>query len=154
MRQNFENFSKQSHLTKILLLPAWGLTGIARAMILIFPFKSISRHLGEYGGLAAFIPLANSQSQQTALSIGRAVRIASALTPWSANCQAQAIAARILLSFWGLPYTLFYGVAKQSGQTMKAHAWVCCGKVQITGGYSFDEFTVVSVYHNLKFHSS
>jgi hypothetical protein len=154
MHRKFEGLRRQSRLTKVLLFPAWCLTGVARAMVLFFPFKIFSRYLGIFGGVAAFVPLTNAGMQQTALSIGRAVRMASTLTPWNANCQAQAIAARILLGIWDVPYILCYGVAKEPGQTMRAHAWVCCGQVRVTGGYSFDEFTVVSTYHNLKVQTS
>ena len=72
--------------------------------------------------------------------------MAATVTPWNANCQAQAIAARCLLGLWGVPYALFYGVASAPQQVMKAHAWVCCGPVAVVGGDAFNEFTVVAVF--------
>jgi Transglutaminase-like superfamily len=146
LRRKLNTFARQSRLSQILLLPAWCLTGLARAVVLIFPFKSYAPVLGRYAGLAAVIPLAEDRNYRTALSIGRAVRMASTITPWQANCQAQAIAARCLLGLFGVPYAVFYGVANAPEQAMKAHAWVCCGPVPVTGGYGFDEFTVVAVF--------
>lgn len=147
-RRKFNTFTRQSGLSQFLLVPAWCLTGIARAMVLLLPFKCYARGLGVYAGVAAFIPLAETKQYQTALSIGRAVRMAATVTPWQANCQAQAIAARCLLGLFGVPYVVFYGVANAPEQEMKAHAWLCCGPVPVTGGYAFDEFTVVAVFHS------
>jgi hypothetical protein len=88
----------------------------------------------------------DEKQQAKALSIGRAVRMSSTLAPWNANCQAQAISARWLMGLFGLPYAVFYGVAKDPIEKMKAHAWLASGPIQVTGGYAFDEFTVVAVF--------
>lgn len=150
LRRKFGTFARQSRLSQILLVPAWCLTGLARSIVLMFPFKRYAPALGRYAGLSAVIPLAEDRSYQTALSIGRAVRMAATITPWQANCQAQALAARCLLGLFGVPYAVFYGVANAPEQAMKAHAWVCCGPVPVTGGYAFDEFTVVAVFTSLR----
>ncbi len=149
IRQKYATFTQQSRLSQVLLVPAWCLTGIARAMVLLLPFKWVAPGLGLYCGVAAFLPLAETRQYQTAHSIGRAVRMAATISPWDANCQAQAIAARCLLGLFQVPYTVFYGVATAPEQNMKAHAWVCCGPVPVTGGYAFDEFTVVAVFASL-----
>jgi Transglutaminase-like superfamily len=154
LRRKFNSFTRQSRLSQVLLIPAWCLTGLARASVLIFPFKCYASTLGRYAGLSAVIPLAEARQYQTALGIGRAVRMAANYTPWHANCQAQAIAARCLLGLFGVPYALFYGVANAPEQAMKAHAWVCCGPVPVTGGYAFDEFTVVAVFTDASLPSS
>lgn len=114
--------------------------------VLLLPFKWLARFLGTHQGTAAFIPLLQEAQLARALSIGRAIRMASTLAPWQANCHAQAIAARILLGLFGVPYAVFYGVAKDPIALLKAHAWVASGPVQVTGGYAFDEFTVVAIF--------
>lgn len=138
----------QSFMTQCLLVPAWLLTGMARLLVLCVPFKFFAVHLGQHHGIAAFIPLLDKKQQARALSIGRAVRMSSTLAPWNANCQAQAISARFLMTIFSVPYVIFYGVAKDPIEKMKAHAWVCAGPLQVTGGYAFDEFTVVAVFAN------
>lgn len=52
------------------------------------------------------------------------------------------------MTLFSVPYAIFYGVAKDPIEHMKAHAWVCSGPIQVTGGYAFDEFTVVAVFSN------
>ncbi len=146
--RKLNSFFNQSFTTLCLLLPAWLLTGLARLLVLCAPFKVFAPHLGQHHGLAAFIPLVNAKQQARALSIGRAVRMSSTLAPWNANCQAQAISARCFMALFSVPYAIFYGVAKDPVEHMKAHAWVCAGPVQVTGGYAFDEFTVVAVFAN------
>lgn len=148
-RRKFNTFARQTRLSQILLLPAWCLTGLARAAVRVLPFRWYAGGLGHYRGVSAFIPLAEARQYASASSIGRAVRMASTITPWQANCQAQAIAARCLLGLFGVPYAVFYGVANCPEQAMKAHAWVCCGPVAVTGGDAFDEFTVVAVFTSL-----
>ena len=145
-RRKFNTFARQSRLTQMLLVPAWCLTGLARLAVLILPFRWYAAGLGRYAGVSAVIPLADARQYATALSIGRSVRMAATVAPWQANCQAQAIAARCLLGLFGVPYAVFYGVANAPEQAMQAHAWVCCGPVPVTGGYAFDEFTVVAVF--------
>ena len=139
----------QSFTTQLLLLPAWLMTGLARLLVLLVPFRLLAPGLGRHHGVSAFIPLLDQKQQAKALSIGRAVRMSSTLAPWNANCQAQAISARWLMGLFGLPYAVFYGVAKDPIEKMKAHAWVCAGPIQVTGGYAFDEFTVVAVFSSL-----
>lgn len=145
-RRKFNSFLSQSALTQSLLLPAWLLTALARALVLIVPFKRFSPYLGRHSGVAPFLPLATPSQQKTALAIGRAIRMAAQFTHWEANCQAQAISARCFLGLFSVPYAVFYGVAHAPEQAMRAHAWVCTGPVQVTGGYAFDEFTVVAVF--------
>jgi hypothetical protein len=138
----------QSFVTQLLLLPAWLMTGLARLLVLLVPFRLLAPGLGRHHGVSAFIPLLDEKQQAKALSIGRAVRMSSTLAPWNANCQAQAISARILLGLFDVPHAIFYGLAKDPVAKLKAHAWVACGPIQVTGGYAFDEFTVVAVFSN------
>ena len=148
LKRKLNSFFSQSFTTQYLLVPAWLLTGLARLVVLALPFRLFAPGLGRHHGVSAFIPILDVKQQMRALSIGRAVRMSSTLAPWNANCQAQAIAARCLLSLYRVPYAIFYGIAKDPIEQMKAHAWVCSGPIQVTGGYGFDEFTVVAVFSN------
>ena len=81
------------------------------------------------------------------MQIGRAVRLAARYTPWDSNCFPQAVVARLLLGLYGIPYALFFGLRRDPDSgAMLAHAWVAAGRVRVTGGESFGQFTVVGVF--------
>jgi hypothetical protein len=128
-------------------MPAWLLLGASRVVILAIPFRYLAHGLGTQTGISPWIPLLGSRSEAKALSIGRAVQLAARFTPWESSCLPQAVTARVLLGLCGVPYSLFFGVARDSdGSNMSAHAWVAAGRVPVTGGASFGQFTVVACF--------
>ncbi|MBL8482027.1 MAG: lasso peptide biosynthesis B2 protein [Rhodocyclaceae bacterium] len=129
------------------LLPVWLLLGGARALILTLSFRRLAPHLGRPLGANAWVPRLDPQQEQRALLIARVVYIAARHTPWISNCFPQAIAARVLLGLYSIPYALHFGLMRDPASAeMKAHAWVAAGKVRVTGGESFGQFTVVGCF--------
>ncbi|HEY4000241.1 MAG TPA: lasso peptide biosynthesis B2 protein, partial [Candidatus Xenobia bacterium] len=118
--------------------------GVARLAILVFPFAWVASHLGRSGPRA---PQEVSASQAAmADRIGWAVRAASRVSPWKSNCLPQAMTARWLLRRRGIPCTLYLGVRRGLLASMKAHAWLKCGSVCLTGGDERAGFAVVAVF--------
>lgn len=129
------------------LVPLWLLLGLSKALIFTWSFKRLAPHLGQSLGVAAWVPLVNPAQQARALQIGRAVQLAGRYTPWESNCFPQAVAARLLLGWYGVPYALYFGLMREhAGAALKAHAWVAAGRIAVTGGHSFGQFTVVGVF--------
>jgi hypothetical protein len=62
--------------------------------------------------------------------------------PWNAKCLVQALAGKLLLKFFHLPGTIFFGVLKEDGK-LKAHAWLKAGNQFISGKEGHRKFTVV-----------
>lgn len=94
-----------------------------------------------------WIPLASPEQQLRAWKIGQTIRLAARYTPWNSNCFPQAVAARLLLGLYGIPYTLCFGLARDTDSAkINAHAWVTSGRIPVTGGTSFDHFAVVGVF--------
>ena len=125
---------------------AWCLLGFCRAVLLLLPFRKIAPKLGvQYGDGVMMLCLPEIQWHQ-AKQIGRVVRSAARHTPWESKCLVQAMAAKLFLSCYRIPYVLYFGVAKGQGGELKAHAWVSSGPVFVTGGGSFQGFGVVSVF--------
>ena len=131
---------------KLYFAPAFLLLGLARAALLMVPFRRIAPFLGHDMKTAASVPLAGQQEVARALHIGRAVRTAARYTPWQSRCLAQAMAARVLLGASGLPYGLYLGVEQGADAGMTAHAWVCTGPAAVTGGRGFGQFSVVGTF--------
>ncbi len=142
-----KSFLQQPLFIKIWLLPTWFLLGVCKALILTIPFKRLAPILGVPSGTSAAIPLLTPDQEKLALNIGRAVRLAANYTPWDSNCFPQAVAARILLGLYRVPYLLSFGLMRDPETAdMKAHAWVAAGRVNVTGGESFHAYSVVGVF--------
>lgn len=138
---------RQPRFIRGWLLPTWLLLGVSRAVILGIPFKRLAPWLGSHEQVAPWVPLLNPTQESRALQVGRVVRLAARYTPWISNCFPQAIVARLLLGLYGVPYVIYFGVARNdAGQGMKAHAWVVAGRIAVTGGHSFGAFTAVGCF--------
>ncbi|WP_439817976.1 lasso peptide biosynthesis B2 protein [Zavarzinia sp. CC-PAN008] len=128
-------------------VPVWLVLGLARAVILVVPFRTLAPRLGVLLGASPWLPLLPAAQERRAILIGRVVRRAAKYTPWTSNCFPQAIAGRLLLGLYGLPYAFYFGVRRaEGGSELEAHAWVTSGRVQVTGGYSFNQFTTVGCF--------
>lgn len=127
--------------------PLWLALGAAKVVIFTIPFRRLAIYLGHRSGVNPFVPLVPDELEQRAFLIGQAVTLAARHTPWSSNCFPQALVARFLLRFYRIPCALYFGVKRHplSGQ-VEAHAWVAAGRVCVTGGDGFDQFTVVGIF--------
>lgn len=133
--------------TLLWLLPVWVVLGLSKAVIFTLSFRRLAPHLGLATGTEPWVPLLDSAQTARALQIGRVVRLAARYTPWNSNCFPQAVAARLLLGVYAVPYALYFGLMHKPGsKELKAHAWVAAGRVAVTGGASFAQFTVVGVF--------
>lgn len=131
----------------VWLVPVWLLLGVSRLLIKIVSFRRLAPYLGVLSGAAPWVPLLQTHQQSRARDIGRVVRLAARYTPWESNCFPQAVVARLLLGWYGIPYALYFGLLNDRGAApLSAHAWVAAGPVQVTGGSAFHQFTVVGVF--------
>jgi hypothetical protein len=141
------SFLQQPIFIKLWFLPLWFLLGVCKAFIFTVSFKRLAPIFGVTLGISVLVPLLPPDQEQLALKIGRAVRLAANYTPWDSNCFPQAIAARILLGLYRVPYVLYFGLMREPQTSeIKAHAWVAAGRVNVTGGASFDVYSVVGVF--------
>ena len=73
------------------------------------------------------------ESYKIARLIGFHVNRITQHTPWQSKCFVRALSAQRLLLEKGIESTLYMGVKYEEGQ-MKAHAWLRCGELYVTGG--------------------
>lgn len=147
LRRKAGNFLRQPVFVKLWFIPAWLILGVAKALIFTVSFRRLAPRLGRQAGIAPWVPLLDRRQQIRALLVGRAIRLAANYTPWDSNCFPQAVAARVLLGWYGVPYALFFGLMRDPDTAeMKAHAWVAAGRAQVTGGPSFGRYTVVGCF--------
>ena len=142
-----QNFARRPWFEKAWFFPVWILLGASRLLILLIPFRRLAPRLGVHTGVAPWVPLVAPHCEARAMSIARVVQMAASHTPWNSNCFPQAVTARVLLGIYDVPYSLFFGINRDTADAMlSAHAWVAAGRVRVTGGASFDHFTVVGCF--------
>ncbi|MDX8400839.1 MAG: lasso peptide biosynthesis B2 protein [Gallionellaceae bacterium] len=141
------SFARRSWFEQVWFIPVWLLLGVSRFLILTIHFRHMASWLGVNAGIEPWIPLVNLDGEAHSRSIARVIAMASRYTPWESNCFPQAVVARMLLGLYGVPYGLFFGVSRSSKEAeMEAHAWVTAGRVRVSGGEGFEEFTVVGSF--------
>jgi hypothetical protein len=148
LRRKAVSFFRQPLFIQVWFPAAWVILGLGKALIFGVSFRRLAPRLGRRSGIAPWVPLLTPAQEGRALLIGRTVRLAARYTPWHSNCFPQAVAARVLLGLYRVPYVLYFGLMRDPAEpaSLKAHAWVTAGRVRVTGGTSFGQFTVVGSF--------
>src|SRR5262249_8056115 len=128
-------FGRLSNHKRLLLGEAtfWLMT--ARLALAIVPFA----RLAAWSGKARTPNDAIAQGAATlpddacAREIGWAVTRAARYAPFRAVCLPQAIAAKAMLNRRRVANVMHFGVAKNAGEPMQAHAWLDASGVEVTG---------------------
>jgi hypothetical protein len=130
------------------LLPTMMLLGVCRLVIVFVPFSRLAASIGRPLGAVAWVPLVTPAQRHYASQIGRVVRAAARRTPWVSNCFPQAVAARVLLGLYRVPYVIHFGLARdeKAANGYRAHAWVVAGRERVTGGNGFAHYQVVGAF--------
>jgi len=129
---------------KGLLLEALVLLAVARAAVLLLPFRWVARTLGKE---AAQTPEQDHPATLRQVCRIRAMVLAvSQSVPWTSKCLDQAIAARIMLRCRRIPATVYFGVKNDEQGQLAAHAWLRSGSVYVTGGRVRQEYTIINSF--------
>ncbi|MBF0333256.1 MAG: lasso peptide biosynthesis B2 protein [Alphaproteobacteria bacterium] len=135
---------------RCLLLEAVIALAMARLLLAALPFATAMRLSGlrrVTGGAAdpgssgvepGNVPLA------TALSW--AIPRAAQRLPFRAVCLQQAMACAIMLRRRRLPVVVRFGVYKERGGAVGAHAWAISGGVVVTGADGIERFTPIAAF--------
>lgn len=120
-------------------MEAFTLTGLARPVVLLVPFRRLQPYLRDKN-------TDTPPDESLIADIGWAVRAASRRTPWQSTCLVQAITGKWMLRRRRLPGTIHFGVAKDGSEGLKAHAWLRSGKQILTGGAVREEYREISAF--------
>lgn len=104
---------------------------IARLRHASVPVADLLRELRRPAAPAAALP---AVERATVERIGWAVAAAGARVPWRSDCLLQAMAADRWLRRLGAAPEFFIGVDKDAAGGLRAHAWVRCDGIAVTGG--------------------
>ena len=117
---------------KILFTEAFFLTGIMRFKILHVPFNKLKANLGSHNEESS--KEVSIDEYKMAVKIRNAVVNTSRYTPWESLCLVQSMTVQKMLSRRNISSTLYLGINKDEKNEMKAHSWIRCGKMFVTGG--------------------
>jgi hypothetical protein len=131
-------------------VPLYVLSGLMRLALLALPFRRIAPWLGQHHANMTMTLLLTEEQENLSRRMGTVIRTLSKYTPWESKCLVQAMLARIVLGYYGIPHVIYLGVNQSGPQEnpMNAHAWVSAGRCFVTGGNSFQQFGVVSSFVN------
>jgi Transglutaminase-like superfamily len=133
---------------KLWVLLLYPYSGIVRASLYLFHFKVLSQVLGQHYQNHTLSPLVSKSQRMRAWRIGQIVELTARYTPWESKCLVQAVMARTLLGFYGIPYIIHVGalMTHDDKDPLKAHAWVKVGALIIAGREGHQAFAIVSSF--------
>jgi len=140
---NFKKLLQLSALEKQLLFNVTIISIWIKIIVLFFPMRWYAKILGIEHAVSSEDTIINVN--HIVFKISRAMIRCRKLLPWKPNCLVEAITAKIILNLRGINSTLYLGVNKENGD-MKAHAWLRCGTIYVTGKRGMGEFMVVSTF--------
>lgn len=117
---------------KILFTEAFILTGINRYKILHVPFRKLKIGLGEHNKESS--SQVSREEYKVVRKVQNAVVNTSRYTPWESLCLVQSMTVQKMLTRRNISSTLYLGVNKDSNNEMRAHSWIRCGQIYVTGG--------------------
>lgn len=119
---------------------------LTTAVVLIscFPFRRLAPMLGNIRAESPIVitDAMERSAKQTAWAIG----VARRRLPFEYSCLAQALAAKGMLRRRGIASTLYLGVDPHAGDPFRAHAWLRCGSIVVTGGPGHEAFAPIATF--------
>ena len=141
------SFCRLPRVERWLAFEALGWLGLARAAVLIFPFRWVASALGPRvtGPVPVREPLLELPPP-AARAVAKAIARVRPHTPWNSNCLAQAVAGYAMLRRRHIRSTLCFGVMRNSKGELEAHAWLRSGGAVLTGGGGLSRYAVVAAF--------
>lgn len=151
IRHPLRRFAQVGGRRRALVIEAVIFLWLARLALRLVPFARLARWLGtpvapDAARAAAADTPASLDHAGMARDIGWAVTRAARHVPFPAVCLPQAIAARVMLEWRGIPSVLHFGAAKAANRTLDAHAWLNAAGVEVTGYSQAKNFTAIACF--------
>ncbi len=123
-----------------LLVKAVALLAVVRLALKAFPFPAVRPGLIRAGRESGRL----TANRAPATDIAWGVSVASQFVPGGGHCLSQALTLQTFLSRRGSPSTVCFGVQKDPGSDLLAHAWVEHEGQVLIGGGQLDRFARLS----------
>ena len=126
IRRKLASFLLLSGTDRLLVCEAIVALGLARAVLLLVPFRVLAKWLTR-------APETDRRDDALIRRVRRAVTVAAKNVPWSAVCLPQAMAAKAMLARRGHGSALHLGATIEVGGKIGAHAWLTAGDIVVVG---------------------
>ncbi|XME04348.1 lasso peptide biosynthesis B2 protein [Lachnospiraceae bacterium C1.1] len=127
---------------KLVTVKAYIYSFYYRLLVKKLPMKKLEGKLGVPGVESA--ETETDEKVKTAKLYAFHVNRITCRLPWEAKCFVRALTLRKLLREKNIGSTIYLGVFKKDGK-LKAHAWLRCGQLYLTGGNG-EGMTVVAKF--------
>lgn len=136
-----KTFLKMPMKQKLLIPQILVLMAYYRFRVRRRPFSELAPKIGELG-----YETPGETTPQNAWLVHEVMEAMFRRIKWKDSCLIRALTAKKLLNRMEERCTLYMGVRKVEDQPMKAHAWLRCGKLIVTGGESRTGYTVTAIF--------
>jgi Transglutaminase-like superfamily len=122
------------------------LIGLATATVTLLPMGMWRRVLGRSVGGIACTSLLDDRQLDRARLFRTAIARAAAVAPYRSDCLPQAFAGAVLCKLYGVPSAVHFGTKPGATSGLVAHAWLAAGPLAVTGGHSWNDYSVVACF--------
>jgi hypothetical protein len=138
-----QNFFRIPGATRRLFVEAILTSAYVRLALLFLPFKKVAGWLGSHY-------VTNDEqfvvNEDLIKNIRFAVRLCRKYVPWSIECYAGSLTAKIMLRRRNVSSTLYFGFLKDKTGNLKGHAWLRASNMIVTGHCDFSKYQVHSSF--------
>jgi len=127
-----------------LFIEAYFWLFISRVLIIFFSFKSIAKLIGN--SMETSPEILEKDKLLSAQKTGRVIKKACLYTPFRSLCFEQALTVKFMLNRRNISSTIYFGVAKDSPENLRAHAWTRAGNYYVTGNKGKELFTEIASF--------
>jgi len=136
-------YKRLSGLEKKLFFEAFFLSFKIRFIIKFYPMKKYAAKLGTENKLSDNIDIEETEKLKTYIIN---VKRVSRYSFWRTKCFEEAFTLKKLIEKAGYTSTIYFGVAKQETNDLKAHAWLKIGDTMLIGGKGHKQYTVTKFF--------
>lgn len=141
-----KSFFRLSVSDRLLVAESFVLLGLARAAVIVVPFRWLASVLGHKKNAVSVESEPEILPTPKMRRIAWAVKYVGRHTLWQSNCLAQAVAGRLMLKRRRISSTIYFGMIKDSDGEITAHAWLKSGKLILTGGDDLEGYVIVAAF--------
>ena len=138
-----KKYKRLASSEKKLFIESFVLSFKIRVLIKFYPMKKYAHKLGEENKLSDNIELAEIEKLKPFIVN---IKRVSRYSIWRTKCFEEAFTLKKIIEKRGYSSTIYFGIAKEESNNLKAHAWLKIGDIIIIGGRGHKQYTVTKYF--------